>query len=58
MVCRLQRWADTNVTLAFEDNKYDTDNTDDTDDIEDSDDTDNTDDTDGTDDTDDRYFTG
>ena len=63
----LQRWADTNVTLAFEDapaippssreeTEYtdvtvDTDDTDDTDDKEDTDDTDDTDDANDTDDT-------
>ena len=59
----LQRWADTNVTLAFEDAQIipsfsdnetdDTDNTYDTDDTYDKDDTDNTDDIDDTEDTDD-----
>ena len=55
--CRLG-WADTNVTLAFEDAQFipsfsrgetnDTDNTDDTDNIDDTDATENTDDTDDT----------
>ena len=61
-----QRWAETNVTLAFEDapvipsfSRKETDNTDDTDDTDDTeyaydtDDTDNTDDRDDTNDTDD-----
>ena len=61
--CRLQRWADTNVTLSFEDAQVipsfsrvrtdDTDNTDDTDDIDDTDNTDDTDDIDDMDDTND-----
>ena len=50
LVGRLQRWADTNVTWAFEDAQvippfskeetYDTDNTNDKDDIDDTDDSD------------------
>ena len=48
LVRQLQRWADTNVTLAFKDDKHDTYNTDDTDDTDDADDPDDTDDTDFT----------
>ena len=68
LVSRLQRWADTNITLAFEDAKVispfsrevtdDTLNTYDTADADDTnatDDTDNTDDTADTDDTVDAY---
>ena len=62
-VGRLQRWADIDVTLAFEDDQIippysrredtdDTDNTDDTEDTGNTDDTDDTDDTDNKDDTD------
>ena len=50
--CSSQRWADTNVTLAFEDAQailpFYREDTDDTDDIDDTDETDYTDDTDDT----------
>ena len=62
-VCRLQRWADTNVTLAFEEtwvippfSSEETDYTDDTDMTDDADNTDDTNDTDNTIDTNDTFL--
>ena len=64
LVGRLQRWADTNVTLAFEDaqvippfSREETDDTDTTDDTDDTYYTYYTDDTDDTNDTDDTIDT-
>ena len=58
----MQRWTDTNVTLAFEDAQiippFSREETDDTDNTDDTDDKDDTEDTYDTDDTDDTYDTG